>query len=779
MLIDRIYLRNYRVFEQELELFLPPGLVGVYGANGAGKSTLLESILWALWGRARTPKELVPTAGTRGECIAEISFEQEGHIYLVRRSISGAAATVKAEAHCDGQAMAQGARDTSRYIHSVLGMDDAAFRASVFAEQKQLAAFSSHTPAERRKLVLSLLGVTPLDTARDQARSDARDTGQRHAQLKAMLPDVTAATIASADAEARATAAETAANDDAVAAGAAQARLDVANELFGKLDLVRQEHERLVLEGKAARAQLDAAAVEASTLTSELASLSEAEGRLLELQPLAAQLAAAELKVGALDVLAAAARELAALPDDPEPAPPDEESLGAASQRAMDARSALGSAEAVREAALSEVEKARGSTERAGALSSEAECPLCGQALGNAFAEVQAHRASELEAATLSLAAAEVALTQASAQARASLGKLETIESTVVRARKARSTWEQAQARRSVALQQFLASMDRFKTTAPNLAGSLGSSPTVPEITLMGQEAADELAICRGAQEQVVRLTGRLERRADAEKALRNAEDRAVHAGSLVDTLRGKVKDLGYDPTALADAKQALQETTTSAQEVIGAAATTRMEAVKARAQATAEAANLERAREQHSKLKELESASLHLSRTADLLNAFRNTVVASVGPRLAVQAAELFDELTDGEYDRLEVDADTFGLQILDGGVAYDLDRFSGSEIDLANLALRVAISEHVRFQSGGSVGLLVLDEVFGPLDEERKARMLLALERLRGRFRQVLVVTHSADIKQNLPNSITVSKLRGRRATAQLSDGASGIFG
>jgi hypothetical protein len=52
-------------------------------------------------------------------------------------------------------------------------------------------------------------------------------------------------------------------------------------------------------------------------------------------------------------------------------------------------------------------------------------------------------------------------------------------------------------------------------------------------------------------------------------------------------------------------------------------------------------------------------------------------------------------------------------------------MDRFSGSEIDLANLALRVAISEHVRFQSGGAVGLLVLDEVFGPLDEERKERM------------------------------------------------------
>ena len=165
----------------------------------------------------------------------------------------------------------------------------------------------------------------------------------------------------------------------------------------------------------------------------------------------------------------------------------------------------------------------------------------------------------------------------------------------------------------------------------------------------------------------------------------------------------------------------------------------------------------------QHAQLAELAADALHLGRVADLLNAFRTAVVATVGPRLAVQAAELFGELTDHEYDRLEVDPETYQLQIRDAGRLYGLERFSGSEVDLANLALRVAISEHVRFQSGGSVGLLVLDEVFGPLDEDRKARMLLALERLRGRFRQVLVVTHDSDIKEQLPNAIEVAQAPG----------------
>ena len=55
----------------------------------------------------------------------------------------GKALQPKAEAFADGAQVANGPNDTKRYIHSILGMDDGPFRASVFAEQKQLAAFSS------------------------------------------------------------------------------------------------------------------------------------------------------------------------------------------------------------------------------------------------------------------------------------------------------------------------------------------------------------------------------------------------------------------------------------------------------------------------------------------------------------------------------------------------------------------------------------------------------------------------------------------------------------
>src|SRR5260370_39414156 len=125
MRITQLRQRNYRVYE-ELDLELPPGRSGVYGTNGSGKSTLIESIRFSLYGRGRTSNEEIRTSGVSAECAAEVEFEHEGHLYAVRRTISGINSSVKAQAHADGLQVAEGVRDTARYVRSILGMDDAA-----------------------------------------------------------------------------------------------------------------------------------------------------------------------------------------------------------------------------------------------------------------------------------------------------------------------------------------------------------------------------------------------------------------------------------------------------------------------------------------------------------------------------------------------------------------------------------------------------------------------------------------------------------------------------
>jgi hypothetical protein len=46
MRITRLYLRNFRVYEDELDLHLPAGLVGIYGPNGGGKCLPANTRVW-------------------------------------------------------------------------------------------------------------------------------------------------------------------------------------------------------------------------------------------------------------------------------------------------------------------------------------------------------------------------------------------------------------------------------------------------------------------------------------------------------------------------------------------------------------------------------------------------------------------------------------------------------------------------------------------------------------------------------------------------------------
>jgi DNA repair protein SbcC/Rad50 len=768
VLIKRLYLRNFRVYEDELKLDLPPGLVGIYGPNGAGKSTLLEAVLFTLWGKARTTKEQIRSSGVGAECVTEVEFEHEGHLYLVRRILKGINSAVSVEAHCDNLLMSTGTRDVERYVESVLGMDDAAFRASVFTEQKQLAAFSNQSPGDRRKLVLQLLGITPLDGARDAARKHARQLAADHDRLRGLLVDLAGLETDVADAEARADATDVAATDERRAAEVSEARLAAATETFATLDRQRQEHEALVADGRAASKQLDGFKEDAERQKTELAELNAVAAGLPELEAKAEALVTAEERLPLLTAAASAvaAVERLAVPD--EPPEPDEGAVEESRRTAGATREKVAGLDALAAAAGEQLAMARAAADRSASLSGEADCPMCGQALGEALEAVQAHRALEVNDAEERARQLEAERVVAAGQAKAAQAGLADATSKVETARRLRAAWEQADRQRRDAEAAKLAAWDAVVAAAPDWRQPERSVPTGTELARAVSDLQSQVTSRRAAAGEVARIRGRLERRPALEQSMTVGAERVAAAEAQVQALREKVRALAFDRNALDAAADAMDKAATATRAATAAAVEVALAAARDRERAKGAAERLVEARHQHAQLGELETDARHVGRVAELLADFRNTVVGSVGPRLAAQAAELFAELTDHEYDGLDVDPDTYELQISDAGRLYGLDRFSGSEIDLANLALRVAISEHIHFQSGGSVGLLVLDEVFGPLDEDRKTRMLLALERLRGRFRQILVVTHDCEIKEQLPSAIEVVKLPGRRATA-----------
>ena len=148
-----------------------------------------------------------------------------------------------------------------------------------------------------------------------------------------------------------------------------------------------------------------------------------------------------------------------------------------------------------------------------------------------------------------------------------------------------------------------------------------------------------------------------------------------------------------------------------------------------------------------------------NLSILSEVMDSYRTYLISQIRPTLSSHASELFDELTDGKYSQIELDED-YNLLVYDQGQPYSIERFSGGEEDLANLCIRLAISEIITERAGSIFNFIILDEIFGSQDQIRKQNIIKALNSFSSKFRQIFLITHVEDIKHFTENTITVSE-------------------
>jgi exonuclease SbcC len=306
--------------------------------------------------------------------------------------------------------------------------------------------------------------------------------------------------------------------------------------------------------------------------------------------------------------------------------------------------------------------------------------------------------------------------------------------------------------------------LEQHRAEVARLAAPFGDR--TPDVDALRAGAGRASALGR----RVAELGAQVERLEDTRRDLGTIGDRATALEGELAALAKEAEALSFDEaqharlvTELASARQAHEEARDEERTASDAA----KDAASRVAELTGE---LRQAKETAARVDELRSEARYVERVAMLLDGFRDHLVARVGPELSREAEVLFRELTNHEYDDLKVDEETLAIQIADGDQYFAIDRFSGSESDLANLALRVAISTHLSRVSGTDVGMLVLDEVLGSLDEERKDLMVQTLGRLASRFHQLFVITHAERVKDQFPASILVQKTGRRRSTATL---------
>jgi exonuclease SbcC len=750
-------LRNYRVFE-EVDLEFPARVIGIFGPNGSGKSSLVESVRWALYGRARTAKDQIRTSGVLTDCAVRLVFHHGGRQYEIRRLIRGKNHAVEAELSVGDLQLAVGVRDVDEEIRRLLRMDDQVFRASVFAEQKQLDAFSDVTRGKRTEMVLRLLGIRPVDDARAVARKEARGVKTRAEDLVGSLPNLTAQEEELGAARESANDARDAARAAATQLKEAEARAKAAHRAFEASDGVRERVERIDVERRSKLEQADGLEARRADLTSRIAGLrrdleelpalqEEAEG--LEGAP--ERLADARRAAQAQEEARALAEELEALPDvDVEAALAD---LQAAEATLREAERAATRAESAREGLQVLLRSARDTLSRAGDLDPSASCPTCGQELGDGFDSYVDHCRSEVARLEEEEAASKKSLVGASRARGRAEKDLASARRSGERARSVAQSIEGLEGR-----------LGKARARLEELAAPFGGA--VPDLAELEAQALRAAELSR----RLAELRAEGNRLAEAERDLGTAEKELTLCRSRIEELDRETSSLAFDREDHARLSKERDEAARLLEDA------RRAERDAAALSSTAEArvevlqAEIRKVKEIASRLDGLRDEARHLAKVSDLLDGFRDHLVARIGPELSREAEALFRDLTNSEYEDLKIDDDTLSIHLADAGSWFGMERFSGSETDLANLALRVAISTHLSRMAGADVGMMVLDEVLASLDVERKDLFVQTMGKLADRFNQLFVITHAEQVKDQFPAQIEVRKVGRRRSVAQL---------
>jgi exonuclease SbcC len=216
-----------------------------------------------------------------------------------------------------------------------------------------------------------------------------------------------------------------------------------------------------------------------------------------------------------------------------------------------------------------------------------------------------------------------------------------------------------------------------------------------------------------------------------------------------------RLTDLGYSEAAHREAQEAADVAERGRREAEVALARARGESG-----AAAEAVQVAERRRQEWTVRERDSTAtardLGLHQELDrALSDLRGELNAALRPDLSDLASSFLRDLTNGRYTELELNED-YGATLLDDGDPKAV--ISGGEEDVANLALRLAISQMIAERAGQPLSLLVLDEIFGSLDEDRRVAVVDLLRSLADRFPQVILITHIDSVRDGFDRVIRV---------------------
>ncbi|MDD5477646.1 MAG: SMC family ATPase [Candidatus Omnitrophica bacterium] len=799
MFLRSLKLRNYRKFRDE-PIEFPEGIIGIIGPNGAGKSSILEAIGWALYGNqlTRSDKSEVKSqnAALEEDCEVELIFDLGGHSYKVLRQLKGRNSISNALAFIDGNIEPVAERDSgvNQYIELLLGMDYVTFLRTIYAKQKDLAALSSLAPEARKKVIRRMLNIDRIDSAVTQIRVDTRDKQRFVEGIQSSLENIEELEVDKKELEGQ------------------QSSINKNIGVFTtELNIIKDERQKLRKEKEDQEAKYktyNQFSSDVSRLSTQITSLkrklSDSEKDLEELKKNKETLDKLEpkekeyLKVkedkSAQETLRLKFQEKLAFEKNwkemKEEIDGREKELKAAIEQLKlfssiqkdsdSTEKALRDKEVSRRKLEKEVKDAEGKVsvyssqleelihkkKSISQLGGSGKCPTCFRELGEDGKDILLHLDNEISKVKEKLIPSHENRDKVSEQLEDVMAEQEKL---VEQKNKLNE-----KLKKKSKIEQSIEEQD-------NEVKKLSFKITRTEEKISGMK---DIKFDRGFYAELLRKFDTLSETRDSILELRKEIQRIPKIVEAIDSTRKEINDLENtlenkeeDLKKLEFNEKRFEKIKANYEELSDKLLTGQNKLDEAKGKTEVLKQRISNIKERMARRKEnqkrIEAASLelqYLQRLELLLDKFRLELTGRIRPLLEARTSFLFSEITDGRYPSVELDED-YELSILDGDKYFKLKRFSGGEEDLANLCLRIAMSQVIAERSGGvEINFIALDEIFGSQDEDRRQNIMNSFNKLSSQFRQIFLISHIEEIREMLNRVLRVEE-NGTRKESKVS--------
>jgi DNA repair protein SbcC/Rad50 len=785
MRLNRLQMTNFRQHVASPPIEFDSGLTGIIGPNGSGKSTILEAIAWALYGMpaARGTRESIRSirAPARAGVRVELDFDLGGHRYRVVRGLTNA------ELYLDGSEtpIANTITGVTELLRRRLGMSLEEFFNTYFTGQKELSVMAAMGPSERAQFLSRVLGYEKLRAAQNLVRDRRRVIVAEIDGVRRLMPDAENVAEILRTAESRLAAAEERLADASKRRAHATHALEASTPRWEAVQRERDQLHEVLSELRVVESEESGVVRELERIERELSAVAAAHEELQRLADALKPLATVVTELQRMDNLCREEGRRQTLLD-------TERAIGDELSRLRERRAKIETAPELEAAATQELEQRREELrgteanveqrrtewvrdhqeaetklkafrdqyaelkeqrERIARLGEDGACPTCTRPLGVHYRAVLDDLDAKLE--TLSV------------DGKYYRNRLEQLDETAAELKQLdeqrrylgdeMTKLERRFAKIQAAVQelvQLAREVDTKATRHEQLRRELAAIPAGYDKS-RHEHLQGELARLKPMDARATWLGAQIAR----EEPLKIEQFRA---GKRAAEIRERAASLRLRRDASAFSEQRFVELRSDYERCLAELRSAEMTGVEAEGQVASARLQRETAVGEQQRLAKAQAQLDRLNserRLHDELDRayteMRQDLNVQLRPEISEVASVFLTELTEGRYAELVLD-DQYNVIVLEDGAPKPV--ISGGEEDLANLVLRLAISQMIAERAGQSFSLLILDEIFGSLDEGRRHNVLDLLRRLNDRFDQVILITHIESVREGLDRVITV---------------------